>query len=241
MKPILLVVALAGAAAACRGGQGAARTDTAAAANAAASGSSNTGANANGNANASAGTVSTAPGTVPASIDAIGHHGENAYDMVKAGSWAGARASVDSLRPMLDSIPGSATIAFRELDRSVARKDQRAALLASNRLTQLGALLAEPYHPAVPAQVMLLDFDGRELEIWAAANDRARLRETVSAMRRTWNAVRPQVEARGGHTEATRFDALVRRVETATTPTDFARLATPVLDAVDTLEQVFTR
>jgi hypothetical protein len=230
MKSIVLAVAFAGAAAACGADQGARRTDTATAMSTTPPATPAI----------SAGTV-TVPGSVPAGIDAIGHHGENAYDLVKAGNWAGARASVDSIRPMLDSIPGSATITFRELNQAVVNKDQRAALVASNHLTKLGALLSEPYHPTVPADVMLLDYDGRELEIWAAAGDRVRLRETASAMRRTWNAVRPRVEARGGATEAARFEGLVRRVEAATAPTDYARLATPILDAVDTLEQVFTR
>ena len=229
MKPIIFA-AVACAATACGAGQDAGRTDSAASMNPAPLATPAI----------SAGTV-TVLGSVPAGIDAIGHHGENTYDMVKAGNWAGARASVDSIRPMLDSIPASATIAFRELNQSVVNKDQRAALVASNRLTQLGAVLSQPYHPPVPTEVMLLDYDGRELEIWAAAGDSVRLRQTATAMRRTWNAVRPRVEARGGTAEASSFDALLGRVEAATAPTDFARLATPVLDAVDTLEQVFTR
>jgi hypothetical protein len=247
MKPITLAgAAMLVAAAACRS-NGNAAPDTgapatgAAPAAAAAATPAAASAAASATADTSAGVASPATGSVPASIDAIGHHGENAYDMVKAGNWIAARASADSLRPLVDSLPASATIALRELNQAIANKDQRTALRASNRLTQLGALLSEPYHPAVPAAVMLLDFDGRELEIWAAAADRTRLRETASAMRRTWNAVRPSVEARGGRTEAASFDALVARVESAVTPADYARLATPVLDAVDTLEQVFTR
>jgi hypothetical protein len=230
-------------AAACGSGSGVAR-DSAAATIAPASATSAA-------ASAAPGTAATAPGSVPASVDALGHHGENAYDMVKLGDWIKARASADSLRPTIDSIPASATSvvarqsdvksAFDTLDRAISRKDRRAALRASNRLTQLGALLSAPFHPQVPAEVMLLDHDGRELEIWAAAGDRARLREAALTLRNNWTAVRPQVVARGGGKEAAAFDALVVRVESATTPADYARVATPVLDAVDTLEQVFTR
>ena len=178
---------------------------------------------------------------VPPSIEAIGHHGENAYDMVKAGDWAAARASTDSLHLVVDSIPGSATITVRELDLAIANRDRAAALRASNRLTELGALLSEPYHPAVPVGVMLLDHQGRELEIGAAAGDDGSLRRTAATLRRTWATVRPQVVARGGANEAARFDTLVSRVESATTPAQYASLATPVLDAVDSLELVFTR
>jgi hypothetical protein len=178
---------------------------------------------------------------MPASIVAIGYYGENVYDMIRSGNWAGARATADSLRPEADSVPASATITFRELDLAITRKDRIAALRAANRLTQLGALLSADYHPAVPSEVTLLDYDGRELEIGAATGDRAALRETVASMRRDWNAARPQVLAQGGASEATHFDALVAQAEAATAPADYARLATPVLDAVDTLEQVFTR
>jgi hypothetical protein len=178
--------------------------------------------------------------SVPASIDALGHHGENVYDMVKAGNWVAARASADSLHLMIDSVPGAATIAFRELNQAIASRNRVAALRAANRLTELGALLSQPYHPSVPAEVMLLDYQGRELEIWAGAADTAMLRRTGAMLRRTWTTVRPQVVARGGSAPAVRFDTLVTRVEAATTPAQYARLATPVLDAVDSLELVFT-
>jgi hypothetical protein len=184
--------------------------------------------------------ASRAPTSVPANIDALGQHAENVYDMVKAGNWTAARASVDSLHMVADSIPGATLGAVRELDQAVATRDRLAALRVSNRLTQLGALLSEPYHPSVPAQVTLLDYEGRELEIWAAAADRARLDSTAATLRRTWTAVRPLVLARGGGSLAARFDSLVTRVEAATTPAQYALLATPVLDTVDSLEGVFT-
>lgn len=189
--------------------------------------------------------------TVPASVEALGHHAENAYDMAKVGDWAKTRASADSLRPALDALPAPAqgagatredvTDAFGDLDRAITAKDRGAALRASNRLTELGARLAASYESQVPADVTLLDYYGRELEIWAAAGDRGRLRETAVAMRRTWDSLRPRLEARGGTGEAAHFETLVARVEAAGTPAVYARLATPVLDAVDTLEHVFKR
>jgi hypothetical protein len=208
-------------------------------------------ADAPGNAAVSATSAGAAASNVPASIEAIGHHGENAYDMAKLREWAKARASADSLRPALAAIPAAATtdkaspldvaIAFRKLDRAIASQDRLAALRASNRLTQLGALLSASYQPQVPPDVTLLDYYGRELEIWTAVGNRVKLHETASAMRRTWDALRPLLETRGGHGEAVRFEALVAQAETAVTPAEYGRIATPVLDAVDRLEQVFTR
>ena len=83
-----------------------------------------------------------------------------------------------------------------------------------------------------------LDYYGRELEVWALANDVNKLQATAREMRQTWDALRPAVEAKSA-TEAKKFDALVAQVETAKTPAAYIRVATPVLDEVDNLEKLF--
>lgn len=196
------------------------------------------------------------PDPVPAPVAGVGHHAENAYDMAKAANWPAARASTDSLRTAVRAIPdtgaAATTSAAREsrlqvattlasLDHAVTARNSSEALRASNRLTELGARLAAPYNPRVPADVTLLDYYGRELEVWSAAKDNGKLRATASAMRRTWDALRARVEARGGTAEAGRFGALVSRVESARTPAAYASLAGPVLAEVDSLEAVFTK
>lgn len=187
--------------------------------------------------------TSNAP-AVPPAIDAIGHHAENAYDMAKASDWAKASASVDSLETAVvaDTAARAATrTTLQQLRGAVSARDRRAALVAANRLTEIGARLSAPHAPTVPADVTLLDYYGRELEIWAASSDPAKLRETSDAIHRTWEGLRERVEQRGGTAEATRFGALVQRVRQARTVPEFAALATPILDEVDALEAVFTR
>lgn len=193
---------------------------------------------------------SAAP-AVPAPVDAVGHYGEDAYDMVKASDWTRARASVDSLTSAIAGLtpapgagapsPADVHSALQALDHAVTARNRMAGLREANHLTELGANLAAGYHPQVPTAVTLLDYYGRELEIWSTAKDGAKLRETTTAIRQTWTALRAQVEARGGTAEATGFDALVTRLESATTPSAYAAVATPILDAVDGLEKVFTR
>lgn len=187
--------------------------------------------------------ASSVPG-VPPAIDALGHHAENAYDMAKASDWAKASASVDSLETAVaaDTAARTATgAALQQLRGAVAARDRRAALVAANWLTELGARLSAPHAPTVPADVTLLDYYGRELEIWAAASDLPKLRATSDAIGRTWEGLRVRVEQRGGSAEAARFGALVQRLRQARTVPEFAALATPILDDVDVLEAVFKR
>lgn len=192
---------------------------------------------------------------VPGGVAGVGHHGENVYDMAKAGKWPAARASTDSLRAAMAAIPDTGAAQTRSarsaraqlettlasLDRAVTSRNSTDALRASNQVTELGARLAAPYNPRVPADVTLLDYYGRELEVWAAAKDMDKLRSTAAAMRQTWDALRAQLEARGGGAEAGRFESLVARVQNATTPAAYGALAGPVLAEVDNLEAVFTR
>ncbi len=200
------------------------------------------------------GTVSTSANaalTVPPAVEALGHFAEDAYDQAKLGQWTRAQTAVDSLRAAVGSLtaaPGRPSPSVTEvrtsvdaLAQSITAKDRAAALRDANQLTAVGARLSETYHPQFPAEVTMLDFYGRELEIWSDANDLPKLQGTSTAMRRSWDAVRPAVLAHGGAAESAQFEALVRRVEAAKTPDAFGATATPVLDAVDVLEAVFRR
>ena len=94
------------------------------------------------------------------------------------------------------------------------------------------------YKLSVPVEVTRLDYYGRELEVWAQAQDAYKLQVTAREMRPEWDALRPSIEAKSA-TEANTFDALIARVESAKTPADYTRVATPVLDEVDNLEKLF--
>jgi hypothetical protein len=76
------------------------------------------------------------------------------------------------------------------------------------------------------------------LEVWAQAQDANKLQATAREMRQTWDGLRPSIETRSA-TEAKKFDGLIVRVESARTPAEYARIATPVLDEVDNLEKLF--
>ncbi|HEV7994536.1 MAG TPA: HAMP domain-containing sensor histidine kinase [Gemmatimonadaceae bacterium] len=190
-------------------------------------------------------------GRVPPSIVAIGEIGEMAYDMVRRADWKPAHSAVDSLRVVLAKARASRTIADSSLglvitaldglEWAIGGRDSGKALREANRLTKLGADLSRRYVTPVPPEVALLDYEGRELQIWAGVCDSVRLRETTLALRRTWNDVRPRVDARGGRREADHFETLVTQVERGRNSAELARLAVPVLDAVDTLEQLFAR
>jgi hypothetical protein len=194
--------------------------------------------------------ATTAPPPTASAIEDLGHYAEDAYDRAKITDWAKERGSLEALKAAagrLGPAERKDAILARQLDgaisaleKAVSSRDKPAAMREANLLTRLAAEISRPSKPPVPVDVTLLDYYGRELEIWASARDEAKLRSTAADMGKTWRRLRPQVVARGGSGVASRFDALVKAAESTSSVDGLARLATPILDEVDNLEKVFT-
>lgn len=186
--------------------------------------------------------------SVPTSLANAGEYGENIYDYAKANDWKNAGLKLAALRDAMKNARGEvknqsvsldrldATVAA--LDRNVTGKDRQATMREANQVTLDIANITAAYKLSVPVEVTRLDYYGRELEVWAQAEDVSKLQATAREMRQTWDALRATVEAHNA-TAAKTFDALVARVESAKTPADYARVATPVLNEVDNLEKLF--
>ena len=186
--------------------------------------------------------------SVPTSLSNAGEYGENVYDYAKANDWKHADVKVAALKDAIKKVRTevknqSASVDRLDttgaaLDRAVTAKDRQAAMREANQVTLDVADMTAAYKLSVPVEVTKLDYYGRELEVWAEAQDANKLQSTTREMRRTWDSLRPSVEAHKA-TEAKKFDALVAQVESAKTSADYARVATPVLNEVDNLEKLF--
>jgi hypothetical protein len=200
-------------------------------------------------------TTATATATQPplspaaAATEEIGHNAENLYDWARSGDWAKAQADLTALKTALANLKstGQATDLhgadelLAAIEKAVQAHDARALMHAANDMTRSAAEITRQFDQKVPVEVTLLDYYGRELELWAEEGNTARLNETRTKLRETWDKVRPGVVAKGGNTEAAQFDALVAQLAKATTPKDFTAVATPILNSVDALENVFNR
>jgi hypothetical protein len=183
---------------------------------------------------------------VPKSLTDVGNYGETAYDMAKVSDWTKTAANLQLLQQAAGKLPSeikpdltaqlNATIA--DLSRSITTKNQSTSLRQANQVTRIAANMTEEFQHKVPVQVTLLDYYGREFEIWSADGNAGQLKTTSAEFNQTWQALRPMVQARNS-TEAKTFDGIVAQTQTAKSPAEYGRLAPPVLDAVDNLEKVF--
>ena len=186
--------------------------------------------------------------TVPASLSSAGEYGENIYDYAKANDWKNANLKLVSLKDAIKKVRTdvrnqSASIDSLEanvaaVDRAVTAKDRQATMREANQVTLAVANMTSAYQLSVPVEVTRLDYYGRELEVWGQAQDANKLQATVGEMRRTWDSLRPKIEAHS-KAEARKFEALIAQVGSARTSADYSRVATPVLNEVDNLEKLF--
>jgi hypothetical protein len=187
----------------------------------------------------------------PAALVQVAELAENLYDAVKAADWLKATASVQSINRATRALIAERRVrppdlprlrsALASLNEAIPSRNRPVALQGANEITLIAANLSSAYNPTVPADVARLDYYGRALEIWSAAGDTRKLADVAREMRRTWDTVRPSVEARGGTSEIATFDKLVARLQAANSPGGYAEIAGPVLEAVDGIEKVFGR
>lgn len=186
-----------------------------------------------------------------AAVAAVGTYGEDLYDEAKAGNWTKASAWMDSLDRAAKVLPKNDPRFSAEASRlapvidsvrqAVSQKQRAAAMKAANRVTFLSARMTDAFQPVTPVQVLLLDYYGRELEIWAAEQKSAKLAQVSVDIQDTWKALRPSVEKHQGTVAAKQTDSLVAQIRAAKTPSQYGKLAKPFLAEVDELEKVFTK
>ena len=186
-------------------------------------------------------------GKVPAAVIDAGEFSENIYDYAKVKNWAKAEAKLNSLEKSVAELKTAnlATPKIIEIANSIGKavkaKNQIDAMRESNQSTFLIADLSAQFNPKVPVEVTKLDYYGREIEIWVINKDEAKLKQTVAAIRQTWNAVKPKMEAKGASKEEAKFESLVVQAEKAVTIAEYSKVAMPILDEVDNLEKVFEK
>jgi len=199
----------------------------------------------------------SAPGMLKTSpnrdeIELISSYAEDVFDLAKAGKWKRASKKLIVLEKTERNLTANANLlgadslsalakSTSDLERAVTARSRLDAMLAANKITAIAALIAKPFKQSVPTNVVLLDYYGRELEIWSEMKNANKLADIVNKMHLTWQHLMPTLIAEGGSKEIKKFGEIMKHLEAAKTPEEYGRLAASVLDEVDNLEKVFTQ
>lgn len=183
------------------------------------------------------------------SLNRINHYSKTIYNLVKINNWKDAKSNLGLLEAAARSLKtemGIANINLAKLDSTITALQSTIAAKShqsmgdANEVTKLAAQLTAQLEPKIPLEVAMLDYYGRELEIWGKTENIPRLKEVAGKIGQTWQNLRPSVQLHGGSAQLQQFDdALVALVQTASSPNEYSLVAAPMLGEVDNLRKVF--
>ena len=128
-----------------------------------------------------------------------------------------------------------------DLETAIAAKNRIDIMRYSNRITLIAATVAVPFKPYLPTEVSLLEYNGRELEIWSEVKKSDKLSNIVIRMHLAWQTLMPKLIEQNGIKELRRFSDIMGHLELAKLPEDYARLSRQVLAETDAMKSIFAK
>lgn len=182
----------------------------------------------------------------PDSLLEIGSRAEAVYEAVRARNWSSAAQLYEGFAGGFRA--ASADVAeqyayksqlsgmLNALGASIDAQNRIYALYSANEVTRIVALMSEPLTPVVPADVELLGYYGRLLEISAEVGDLPELQAVALQVHLTWFTIRSQAAFSG---ELDAMDNLVYALNNAAYDSQFENLGEQLVEESHRLAQAF--
>jgi hypothetical protein len=165
-----------------------------------------------------------------------------AYTPARTSDWPAATEQVRAIQTALESLPAHAGRADLTLQLSGhvqglrdAIRDHQAAAAATNAnwIARIADEMSAAYETRVPADVRLLAFFGRAIEIDAMQQQRQQAKSDVADLRTVWNRVESMVLRQNGIDEAKQFTDSVAQLDGALESGDLGNAARAEIAAAD--------
>ncbi len=186
----------------------------------------------------------------PAPLTQIGDAATQIFEDARLSRWNNASLTARVLRESRSAFPtgGLAPDLIAQLrthitgvERGVHARRRAATMDEANGLSRIVIELSAHYQARVPADVMLLDYYGRQIEIGLARSQPATLRRATADLRQTWNTVEPSILGKGDVDDARRFTDVVVQLEEARRPADYAKPVLAERAEAERIENIFVQ
>jgi hypothetical protein len=187
---------------------------------------------------------------IVAELDSLTESAEDIYALAQSGKMERVGKKLDALKKNAAAVDylqdqGSSILLPRlgrtiaDLERAIAAKNRLDTMRYSNRVTLIAATVAVPLKPSLPTEVSLLDYNGRELEIWSEVKMTDKLSNIVIRMHLAWQTLMPKLIEQNGIKELRRFSDIMGHLELARVPEEYGRLSRQVLVETDAMKCIF--
>jgi hypothetical protein len=199
----------------------------------------------------------TSSGAIPIALANIEGTAEDAYDMAlanKPSAVAADAAELDadwkSYRSQAEA-DGATAATLSAVDDAIAALGAHSGADTPESLARLANAVSAPmpilyalYKPAVPTELLELDYRGRELELDGKAANLDTATTDLAKLRATWTSLKPAVLSAGGTTQAADYGATIEAMDSdiaAANGTKLAMDAVVGLELVDAMESLFAK
>jgi hypothetical protein len=185
-------------------------------------------------------------------LDSLTGSAEEIFNLALVGNLDRAGKWLDKLKKKaaaLDCIQDEANLillprlkrTIADLEKAITAKNTLDIMRNSNRITLIAATVAVPYKPSIPTEVSLLEYNGRELEIWSEAKRTDKLPSIVIRMHLAWQTLMPKLVEYNGGKGLKRFSKIMEHLELARTPEEYSRLSRQVMVGTANMKTIFAK
>ena len=139
----------------------------------------------------------------------------------------------------LDATSAPLTKAVIRSARALRDHDRAGAQHGANKIIEWTAQADAAAHPDVPPQVARLGYLAREVQIETGGDDAEKLAKRVLEARFCWERLKPLLESRGDAATVSEGEAVIRQLELARTPDDFAQTQPPFSKLIEHVGKTF--
>lgn len=199
--------------------------------------------------------TSAAPkAAAPTSVQAVIQAALHTYDTAGAADWTLAGQQMVLLKAAMRQLKADISTPDAEqkkrltqlgtditaLDKAITARRRQTSMMTANRIARVGGVLASTYASKVPQSVWQMQYLARELQVWSAdPADLKKLRAIPARMDTEWARVKPELASKGDADLIKEFGDDTAQFKAASAPSDFARLAKPLLDTLDKIEKAY--
>ncbi|GFO55929.1 hypothetical protein GMSM_29360 [Geomonas sp. Red276] len=187
-----------------------------------------------------------------AGFDSLAEGADEIFQLALNGKMDRVPKKLEALKKSTSSFPAitddSGTLLLPRLNRTMAdlelavnAKDRLDTMRYANRLTLIAATVQVPYKPPTPTEVLVLDYNARELEIWSELRRAEKLSNIVIRMHLAWQTLMPKLLDHNASRELKRFSELMGRLEVAKVPEEYSKVSRLMLVELAAIRQVFTK
>lgn len=190
--------------------------------------------------------------TYLAELEMVMDNAGDIYELAQSNKWKHMGNKLNAIRKVEQSHPPVANEnaanllprlieATADLEQAVAMQHRLDSMIYANRVMIISAKMAAPFNPRIPTNVAVIAFCARKLEILSETQHLDTMTDIVYKIHLSWQSLIPEVIEHGGSKEIKKFAEIMKRLEGAKSPDEYARQASSVLDEVAVLEHIFRK